>query len=138
MLEAQRADNDEAAAFLARLETARRDSYITPEAANAADCAEAELIQDVLRAADAADATEEEAIAAQLAADAAFAAQRAADDAEAAEAEDSAVTCGICFDEAELIQLNCSTQHSSKCKLCNACFNKCAGKCPFCRGEYQQ
>ena len=124
------------------LETARRDSFITLEAADAADGAEAELIQDALRAADAA---EEEASARATAA--AIAAQLAADDAEclrraavkeAEEAKDSAVTCGVCFEEGELIQLNCSTQRSSKCKLCNACVNRCAGKCPFCRGEYQQ
>ena len=101
MLEAQRADDDEAAAFLAQLRTACRDSYITAEAANAADGAEAELIQEALRAADAADAAKEEAIAAQLAADAAFAAQLAADDEGAAGAEDSAVMCGICYDKAE-------------------------------------
>jgi hypothetical protein len=145
----ERAVDDEAATFLAQLETARRDSYITAEAANAADGVEAELIQEALRAADAADAAKEEAIAAQLATDAAFAAQLAADDVGAAEAEDSdvgaaqaedsTVMCPICcrdVREAEMIQLNCSTQRSSKCKMCNRCFYGCAGKCPFCRGDY--
>ena len=139
MFEAQRADDEEAAASLAQLDTARRDSFITLEAANVADGAKAELVQDALRAAQAA---EEEASARATAA--AIAAQLAADDAEclrraavkeAEEAEDSAVACGVCLEERELTQLNCNTQRSSKCKLCNTCFNRCAGKCPFCRGE---
>ena len=84
-LEAQRAIDDEAATFIAQRETAYRDSYVTVEAANTADGAEAELFQDALNAADAADAAEKEAIAAQLVTDAAFAAQLAAGDEGAAE-----------------------------------------------------
>ena len=90
----ERAVDDEAATFLAQMETARRDSCITAASLliqhrhHDPNGVEAELIQEAMRAADAA---KEETIAAQVATDAAFAAQLAADDVGAAESEDSLV-----------------------------------------------
>ena len=54
--------------------------------------------------------------------------------------EESTVMCRQCCRdvlETKMIQLNCSTQRSNKCKMCNKCFYGCAGKCPFCKGKYR-
>ena len=90
----ERAVDDEAARFLAQMETARHDSCISAASLlirhrhHDPNGVEAELIQEALRAADAA---KEEAMAAQVATDAAFAAQLAADDVGAAGSKDSLV-----------------------------------------------
>jgi len=133
-LVAQRAVDSEAAIFLEQRETAYRNSCVAEGSAHTADGAEAELCQDALNAVNAADAAEKEAIAAQLVSDAAFATQLAAGEGAAAEAEDSTIVCTICCSEAELIPLSCSDQH----KMCYACIVDCRGKCPFCRGRYEQ
>ena len=134
---------------------------------NAADRVEAELVQGALRTADAAEEeaiaarlAADAAFAAQLAADDVGAAEAEDSDVGAAQAEDSdvgaaraedsdvgaaqgeesTVMCRQCCRdvlETEMIQLNCSTQRSNKCKMCNKCFYGCAGKCPFCKGKYR-
>ena len=131
MLEAQRADDEEAAVFCAQLDAARRDSFITPEAANAA---EAEMVQDAVRAADKAEeASGVEALRAALAtiaaltvADAAEAAAAAAE--AAAEAATAEAACLICLEiRTCTVLLKCCRK-----RICLQCYTQ-VQKFPFCR-----
>jgi hypothetical protein len=131
MLEAQRAEHEEAAAFRAQLDAARRNSFITPEAANAAEAAEAEMVEDAVRAAEGAEAEANAratlaTIAALTAADAAEAAAAPAE--AAAEAAAAGAACSICLEmRACTVLLNCCRQ-----KMCLQCYTQ-VQNCPFCR-----
>ena len=133
MLEAQRAEHEEAAAFCAQLDAARRNSFITPEAANAAEAAEAEMVEDAVRAADGAEAEANAratlaTIAALTAADAAEAAAAPAEAAAEAAAEEA--TCPICLEiRACIVLLPCCEK---KQKMCCQCYTQ-VQICPFCR-----
>ena len=142
MLEVQHAADEEAAVYLAELNTALRASLLAAGGATgAAEAAEAEMVQDAVRAAEGAEA--EASATATRATMATIAMMSAEDETErlrqaaerAAEraAEDSGVTCRVCYESRELIQLNCCSQGMRK--LCNTCFNRCGGDCPFCRGK---
>jgi hypothetical protein len=134
MLEVQHAADEEAAVYLAELNTVLRDSLVASGGvAGAAEAAEAEMVEDAVRAAEAAEGAEAEAnaratIAALTAADAAEAAAAPAE--AAAEAVAAEATCPICLEiRACIVLLPCCEK---KQKMCCQCYMQ-VQDCPFCR-----
>ena len=123
------------AAFAAQLAADEEEAIAARLAADAAFAAQ--LAADDVGAAEAEDSD----VGAAQAEDSDVGAARAEDsDVGAAQGEEPTVMClQCCRDvlETEMIQLNCSTQRSNRCKMCNKCFYGCAGKCPFCKGKYR-
>ena len=134
MLEVQHAADEEAAVYLAELNTALRNSLVASGGvAGAAEAAEAEMVEDAVRAAEGAEAEANAratlaTIAALTAADAAEAAAAPAEAAAEAAAEEA--TCPICLEiRACIVLLPCCEK---KQKMCCQCYTQ-VQICPFCR-----
>jgi hypothetical protein len=134
MLEVQHAADEEAAVYLAELNTVLRNSLVASGGvAGAAEAAEAEMVEDAVRAAEGAEAEANAratlaTIAALTAADAAEAAAAPAE--AAAEAAAAEAACPICLEiRACIVLLRCCEQ-----KMCCQCYTQ-VQICPFCRAR---